>query len=84
LVIKGAFTLANGVTYSYDFGALGVGRTRDMSAAEIQAFMDSVLFTNQYITCFSRFGFFFGVGLVLLGTSFIKWNIVSRWLGWLR
>jgi hypothetical protein len=25
---------------------------------------------------------FSGVGLVLLGAGFIKWHIVSKWLGW--
>ena len=43
----------------------------------------SILYTNQYVTCFIRFGrVFSGVGLVLLGAGFIKWNIVAKWLGW--
>jgi hypothetical protein len=45
--------------------------------------MDSVLFTNQYVTCFFRFGrIFSGVGLILLGAGLLKWKIVGAWLGW--
>ena len=53
------------------------------SAAEIQEFMAGTLFTNQYVTCFVRFGrIFSGVGFVLLGLGLVKWKIVSAWLGW--
>ena len=54
-----------------------------MSPTEITEFIDSILFTNQYVTCFLRFGrIFSGVGLVLLGYAFIKWKIVNLWIGW--
>lgn len=83
MVIIGTFTLAIANAYFYNFGAWGVGETAGKSAAEIQEFVDNILFTNQYVTCFIRFGrIFSGVGLVLLGFAFIKWNIVSKWLGW--
>lgn len=83
MVIVGTFTIAIAAAYYYNYGAWGVGQTAGKSPAEIQAFMDSILYTNQYVTCFVRFGrIFSGVGLVLLGAGLIKWKIVSAWLGW--
>ncbi len=83
MVIIGTFTLAIGSAYFYNYGAWGVGQTAGKSAAEIQEFMDGLLFTNQYVTCFFRFGrIFSGVGLVLLGFGLVKWKIVGAWLGW--
>ena len=83
MTIIGTFTLAIASAYFYNYGAWGVGQTAGKSAAEIQEFMDGILYTNQYVTCFIRFGrIFSGVGLVLLGFAFIKWHIVSKWLGW--
>ena len=83
MVIVGTFTLAIANAFFYNFGAWGVGQTAGMSPTEIGAFMDNILPTNQYVTCFVRFGrIFSGVGLVLLGFAFIKWRIVSTWLGW--
>ena len=83
MIIIGTFTLAIANAYFYNFGAWGVGETAGKSAAEIEEFMNNILYTNQYVTCFIRFGrVFSGVGLVLLGFGFIKWQIVSQWLGW--
>ena len=83
MVIIGTFTLAIGAAYFYNYGAWGVGQTAGKSAAEVQEFMDGLLFTNQYVTCFFRFGrIFSGVGLVLLGFGLVKWKIVGAWLGW--
>jgi len=83
MVIVGTFTLAIANAYFYNFGAWGVGQTAGMSVVELKEFMNNILFTNQYVTCFVRFGrIFSGVGLVLLGYAFIKWKIVSIWLGW--
>ncbi|ARV16864.1 hypothetical protein [Polaribacter sp. SA4-12] len=83
MIIVGTFTLAIANAFFYNFGAWGVGQTAGMSASEITEFIDNILFTNQYVTCFVRFGrIFSGVGLVLLGYAFIKWNIVATWLGW--
>jgi hypothetical protein len=82
MIIAGTFTLAIASAFYYNFGAWGIGQTAGKSTAEIQEFMAGTLFTNQYVTCFLRFGrIFSGVGLVLLGAGFIKWNIVNRWLG---
>ncbi|MFT5437197.1 MAG: hypothetical protein ACI840_001850 [Ulvibacter sp.] len=82
MIIVGTFTLAIASAFYYNFGAWGIGQTAGKSTAEIQEFMAGTLFTNQYVTCFLRFGrIFSGVGLVLLGAGFIKWNIVNRWLG---
>ena len=53
--------------YYYNYGAWGVGQTAGKSPSEIQEFLDGTLFTNQYVTCFVRFGrIFSGVGLVWL------------------
>lgn len=83
MVIIGTFTLAIANAYFYNFGAWGVGETAGKTAVEIETFIHDILFTNQYVTCFIRFGrIFSGVGLVLLGYAFIKWHIVSKWLGW--
>lgn len=83
MVIVGTFTLAIANAFFYNFGAWGVGKTAQMSPTEITEFIDSILFTNQYVTCFLRFGrIFSGVGLVLLGYAFIKWKIVNLWIGW--
>jgi hypothetical protein len=83
MIIIGTFTLAIANAYFYNFGAWGVGETAGKTASEIQAFMHDILFTNQYVTCFIRFGrIFSGVGFVLLGSAFVQWNIVKKWLGW--
>ena len=83
MVIIGTFTLAIASAYFYNFGAWGVGKTAGMSAVEIEVFMNDILYTNQYVTCFIRFGrIFSGVGLVILGAAFIKWSIVPKLLGW--
>lgn len=83
MLIVGTFTLAIASAYFYNYGAWGVGQTAGKSASEIKEFVDDILFTNQYVTCFIRFGrIFSGVGLVLLGFGFVKWKIVSTWLGW--
>ncbi|MBT8245681.1 hypothetical protein [Winogradskyella sp.] len=83
VAIIGTFTLAIANAFFYNFGAWGVGETTGKSAIEIQEFINDILFTNQYVTCFIRFGrVFSGVGFVLLGWAFIKWNIVSKWLAW--
>ena len=83
MVIIGTFTLAIAAAYFYNHGAWGVGQTAGKSPGEIKDFVDDLLFTNQYVTCFIRFGrIFSGVGFVLLGFGFIKWKIVSSWLGW--
>ena len=83
MVIVGTFTLAIANAYFYNFGAWGVGKTAGLSSDELTQFMDSILYTNQYVTCFIRFGrIFSGVGLVLLGYAFIKWKLLSTWLGW--
>jgi hypothetical protein len=83
MVVIGTMTLAIASAFYYNFGAWGVGKTMGLSAPEIQEFMDNILFTNQYVTCFVRFGrIFSGVGLVLLGYGFVKWKIVHLALGW--
>ncbi|MEQ8358348.1 MAG: hypothetical protein RH860_02600 [Cytophagales bacterium] len=82
MVVVGTFTLAIAAAFYYNYGAWGVGKTMGKSPEEIQAFMDGILFTNQYVTCFMRFGrIFSGVGLVLLGAGFLKWSMFPKWLG---
>lgn len=83
MVIVGTFTIAIAAAYYYNYGAWGVGQTAGKSAEEIEVFMNDILYTNQYVTCFVRFGrIFSGVGLVLLGAGLVKWNMVAKWLGW--
>jgi hypothetical protein len=84
MMIIGSMTLAIAAAFYYNFGAWGVGQTMDKTAIEVQLFMDNILSTNQYVTCFNRFGrIFSGVGLVLLGFALIKWNIVHKGIGYL-
>ena len=81
MVVVGTFTLAIAAAFYYNFGAWGVGKTAGKSPEEVQLFMDGILFTNQYVTCFLRFGrIFSGVGLILLGYGFYKSNMVPVWL----
>ncbi|MBT3544968.1 MAG: hypothetical protein HN488_06445 [Saprospiraceae bacterium] len=83
MTIVGTFTIAIAMAFYYNFGAWGVGETNGKSPEEIALFMESILYTNQYVTCFVRFGrIFSGVGLVLLGYGFIKWKILPSWLSW--
>lgn len=83
MVIVGTFTLAIAAAYYYNHGAWGVGKTAGITPFEIEEFVDNLLYTNQYVTCFVRFGrIFSGVGFVLIGFAFIKWRIVRLWLGW--
>jgi hypothetical protein len=83
MLIAGTFTLAIAAAFYYNFGAWGIGMTAGKSTVEIQEFMENILPTNQYVTCFVRFGrVFSGMGLVLLGAGFIKWKMFSTWLGW--
>ncbi|NNL09759.1 MAG: hypothetical protein HKP38_11095 [Croceitalea sp.] len=82
-VVVGTFTLAIASAFYYNYGAWGVGHTVGKSPEVVQQFMDSILYTNQYVTCFVRFGrIFSGVGLVLLGMGFLKWKLFAAWLGW--
>ena len=84
MIIVGTFTLAIAAAFYYTFGAWGVGKTAGKSPEEVQQIMDGLSYTNHYVTCFVRFGrVFSGVGLVLLGAAFVKWNLVSKGLGWL-
>jgi len=83
LIIAGTLTLAIAMAFYYNFGAWGVGKTMDRSPEEVAQFMDSILYTNQYVTCFVRFGrIFSGAGLVLLGMGLLKWDIMQKWLAW--
>lgn len=83
MLVIGTFTLAVAAAYFYNHGAWGVGQTAGLSASELDNFMENLLFTNQYVTCFIRFGrIFSGVGLILLGAGFLKWNMFSKGLSW--
>jgi len=84
MIVVGTFTLAIAAAFYYNFGAWGVGKTMDKSPEEVQTFMDSILSTNNYVTCFNRFGrIFSGVGLILFGFALAKWNIVNKWIAYL-
>ena len=82
MTIIGTMTLAIAAAFYYNFGAWGVGETMNKSPEEVDAFMNNILPTNQYVTCFLRFGrIFSGVGMVLMGAAFLKWKILPPWLG---
>ena len=83
MIIIGTFAIAIAMAFYYNFGAWGVGKTAGKSTLEISQFMDSILYTNQYVTCFVRFGrIFSGVGLVLLGYGLLRWKIMHASIAW--
>lgn len=96
MIIVGTFSLAIANAFYYNFGAWGVGVVDAITNPDsnysvsivnefktVDEFMKSILATNNYVTCFIRFGrIFSGVGFVLLGFAFIKWNLVSKILAW--
>lgn len=83
MIIVGTFALAIAMAFYYNFGAWGVGKTAGKSPDEIDQFMESILYTNQYVTCFIRFGrIFSGVGLVLLGYGLLRWKIMHIGIAW--
>lgn len=82
MLIVGTFTLSIAAAFYYTFGAWGIGQIEGMSTTELDQFMDGLLFTNHYATCFLRFGrIFSGVGLVIMGYVFLKWGLMPKWLG---
>lgn len=82
MTIIGTMTLAIAAAFYYNFGAWGVGETMGKSPEEVDTFMNSILPTNQYVTCFLRFGrIFSGVGMVLMGAAMLKWKLLPSWLG---
>jgi len=83
MLIVGTFAIAIAMAFYYNFGAWGVGKTAGKSPAEISQFMESILYTNQYVTCFVRFGrIFSGVGFVLLGYGLLRWKIMHIGIAW--
>ena len=83
MIIVGTFAIAIAMAFYYNFGAWGVGKTAGKSPLEVEQFMESILYTNQYVTCFLRFGrIFSGVGLVLIGYSLLRWKIMHVGLAW--
>ena len=79
MIIVGTFAIAIAMAFYYNFGAWGVGKTAGKTQEEIDLFMESILYTNQYVTCFVRFGrIFSGVGLVLLGIGLLKWKMMHK------
>ena len=75
LVIIGTFSLAIASAYYYNHGAWGVGQIAGKRYEEVDTFMNNLLFTNQYVTCFIRFGrIFSGVGLALTFASYRSAN----------
>ena len=83
VLVIGTFVSALATAYYYSYGAWGIGQTLGKSAEEVQTFMDSILFTNHYVTCMVRFGrVFSGVGLVILGAGLLKWNVMDKWYGY--
>lgn len=82
MTLIGTMTLAIAAAFYYNFGAWGVGETMNKSPEEVDAFMNNILPTNQYVTCFLRFGrIFSGVGLILMGAAMLKWKLLPTWLG---
>ena len=81
--IVGNVPLNQGANRLHTIESEEVVTNTDCGGDNLSQFPSSILFTNQYVTCFVRFGrIFSGVGLVLLGYGFINWSIVGKWLGW--
>ena len=81
IAVVGTFVLALAFAFYYSYGAWGFGQTAGKTSEEIDEFMKGVTMLNHYATCLIRFGrVFSGVGLVLLGFGFFKWQIMDKWL----
>lgn len=77
----GTFVSALAAAFYYHFGAWGAIDMQGKSALELQAFVDSLRTSTEYVTCLVRFGrVFTGLGLVVLGFGLWKWNLLPAWL----
>jgi hypothetical protein len=73
---------AVGAAFYYHFGVYGAIQMTGKSPAEVQAFVDSLLVSTEYVTCLVRFGrVFSGLGLLVLAVGLMKWQVVPVWLG---
>jgi hypothetical protein len=68
---------AVGAAFYYHFGAWGALDMHGKSAAELQAFVESLRVTTEYVTCLVRFGrVFTGLGLLLMAAGLMKGRIL--------
>lgn len=82
IVIIGTFVTALAAAFYYTYGAWAVGKTENMSAAELQVFTNDIVNINHYVTCLVRFGrIFSGVGFVLIGVGIFEFKIMDSWIG---
>lgn len=72
--VAGLIVMALAAAFYYHFGAWGSIDMAGKPAAEVEAFVDSLRVTTEYVTCLKRFGrVFFGFGQVVLA--------IGLWLG---
>ena len=70
----GLIVMALAAAFYYHFGAWGAVDMAGKSRDQIQAFVDSLQVTTEYVTCLMRFGrVFFGFGQIVLA--------IGLWLG---
>ena len=81
IVVAGMIVGAVGAAFYYHHGVWGAINLADKSADEIAAFIETIRFDTEYITCLVRFSrVFSGLGLVLIGAGLLYAGALPKWL----
>jgi hypothetical protein len=82
IVAAGMIVGAVGGAFYYHHGVWGAIHLADASADEVAAFIETIRFDTEYITCLTRFSrVFSGLGLVLVGAGLLYAGAVPKWVG---
>ena len=82
IVVAGMIVGAVGAAFYYHHGVWGAINLADQPADEIAAFVETIRFDTEYITCLTRFSrVFSGLGLVLIGGGLIYVGVLPKWVG---
>jgi hypothetical protein len=82
IVVAGMIVGAVGAAFYYHHGVWGAIHLDGKPADEIAAFVETIRFDTEYITCLTRFSrVFSGLGLVLIGAGLIYAGALPKWLG---
>lgn len=73
---------AAGAAFYYHHGAWGAMHLQGKPPEELIGFVEALQHDTEYVTCLTRFSrVFTGLGLIVIGSGLIKWNILPRWTG---
>ena len=82
IVVAGMIVGAVGAAFYYHHGVWGAISLADQPADEIAAFLETIRFDTEYITCLVRFSrVFSGLGLVLIGAGLLYAGALPKWVG---